>query len=117
MSKAGWDKRGQGRFEVRVFTPSVSGTPTRTVHTRTSKLELGLMALGELARQWANSHGAVHPGTVVDLVDTTDGGPVAQLKWLGFAPETLDAALNTLRAGGFDAVQEIPPPGKSLAGL
>lgn len=116
MSYANGPKRGAGRFEVRVLTPAPSGSGTRSVHTRTSKLEIGLMALAELARTWANAHGAIAEGTTVDLIDTTDGGPVAQLKWLGFEAGTLDAALNTLKTNGFEGMEEIVPAGKSLAG-
>jgi hypothetical protein len=75
------------------------------------------MALAELARTWANAHGAVPEGTTVDVIDTTDGGPIAQLKFLGFEQGTLESALNTLRTNGFESVQEITPAGKSLAGL
>lgn len=109
--------RGSGRFEVRVLTPAPSGPGTHSVYTRTSKLELGLMALSEFARAWANKHGEVVEGTTVDLIDTTDGGPVAQLKFLGFASGTLESALNTLKTNGFEDMQEITPAGKSLAGL
>lgn len=116
MSNTSWDKRGKGRFEVRVQTPATPGPATRSTYTRTSKLEIGLMALGELARTWANAHGNVKPGTVVDLVDTTDGGPVAQLKFLGFETGTLDSALNALHTNGFPQAEEIFPPGRSLAG-
>lgn len=112
----GATNRGSGRFEVRVYIPASAGPGARTLYTRTSKLELGLMALSELARSWANKHGAVVEGTTVDLIDTTDGGPIAQLKYLGFASGTLEAALNTLKANGFEDMQEIVPAGKSLAG-
>lgn len=115
MIGRGNPKRGVGRFEVRVQTPSQDSPATRSVYSRTSKLEIGLMALAEIARRWANSHGAIHPGTVVDLIDTTDGGPVAQLRFLGFATGTLDDALGTMRANGLTA-EEIPPPGQWLAG-
>jgi hypothetical protein len=100
-----------------VHTTSESGAPSRTVHTRTSKLELGLACLGEIARQWANNHGTIHPGTTVDLIDTTDGGPVAQLKYNGFEAGTLDAALNTLRANGFEQISRVAQAGESLAKL
>lgn len=75
------------------------------------------MQLAEIARTWANAHGQVRAGTTVDLIDTNDGGPVAQLKFLGFEEGTLDSALNTLRANGFSGAQEITPTGRSLAGL
>lgn len=107
MGNTAWTKRGNGRFEVRVITPQPSGPGVRSVYTRTSKLELGLMALGEIARQWANAHGNVPVGTTADVIDTNDGGPVAQLKFLGFEPETLDGALHTLRTNGFPDIQEV----------
>jgi hypothetical protein len=74
---------------------------------RTSKIELGLIALGDMARTWANAHGVVVAGTVIDLIDTTDGGPLAQLKFLGFESGTLDDALNTLRVNGFTNITEV----------
>lgn len=107
MGSQAWAKRGNGRFEVRVLTPSTAGAGTRTVYLRTSKLELGIMALADIARKWANDHGAVPAGTVADVIDTNDGGPVAQLKFLGFEPGTLDGALHTLRANGFPNLQEV----------
>lgn len=107
MNKGAWSKRGAGRFEVRSITPAPSGPPTRLVMLRTSKVELGLIALADVARQWANAHGAVVAGTVVDLIDTTDGGPLAQLKYLGFESGTLDDALNTLRVNGFTNITEV----------
>lgn len=105
MIGKGNPKRGAGRFEVRVATPAHEGAATRSTYTRTSKLELGLLSLGEIARTWANAHGAVRPGTTVDLIDTNDGGPVAQLRFLGFEEGTLDDALNTLRVNGFSATE------------
>lgn len=65
------------------------------------------MALADVAREWANARGAIAPGAVVDLIDTTDGGPVAQLKWLGYEPSTIDGALNVLRANGFQQIEEV----------
>lgn len=108
-------RRGTGRFEIRVSVPELSGPGTRSTYSRTSKLEIGLLSLGEILRRWANSRGAVRPGTTATLIDTTDGGPVAQLKWVGFEENTLDAALGALGAEGL-ATQEVPQPGKWLAG-
>lgn len=71
------------------------------------------MALGEIGKQWANSHGRVKPGTQADVIDTTDGGAVVTLKFLGFEEGTLEGALQTLRTNGLNA-EEIFPPGKWL---
>lgn len=108
--------QGTGRFEVRVQTPAPHGPGTRSIYTRTSRVQLGLAALSQIARQWANTDGSVAPGTTVDLIDTTDGGPVAQLKFLGFATGTLDDALNALQANGFGEITSVPQPGQWLAG-
>lgn len=104
---ASWGKRGPGRFEVRVYVPATDGPGTRSTYSRTSKLEIALMGMSEIVRQWANVHGAVKPRVTVDVVDTNDGGIVAQLKFLGFETGTMDAALNTLRTNGFPDIREV----------
>lgn len=108
--------RGSGRFEVRVFVPSPPGPGTRSTYLRTSRIETGLAGLSGMAKAWANNHGEVAPGTTVDLIDVTDGGPVAQLKFLGFNEDTLDNALNVLKSNGFSDMEQVAEPGQWLAG-
>lgn len=108
--------RGSGRFEIRVYVPAPDGPGRRSTQLRTSRIELGLAGLSGMAKAWANNHGEVVPGTTVDLIDVTDGGPIAQLKFLGFGQDTLDNALNVLRTNGFSDMQQVAEPGQWLAG-
>lgn len=45
-------------------------------------------ALGILA-QWAQSEGAVTPGTTISIIDTNDGGKLFTATYLGFEPNLL----------------------------
>lgn len=105
---SGVSKRTQrGRFEVRLHTITAGGTPINTCYTRCSRLEIALLALSEIARQWAKQHGMINPDTRVDVIDCNDGGAVVSLRYYGYERGTLDYAVNTLRANGFPTLEEV----------
>lgn len=101
MSGRGSPRRQPHRFEVRLKAVLHNGSAVNEVKTRSSKLSVAMLAVMEILRLWAASDGAVRVGTVVSLVDTTDGAEVMSLRWFGFDANTLDGAVQTFRAGGF----------------
>ena len=99
------------RYDVRVEGTYGAGQAWNRTVTRAAKLNTGMLALLNIGQQWATQGGAVHPGTTVSLVDTTDGAKVMLLRWNGFEQNTVDNALNTLSAQGFH-LTEVTEDGK-----
>lgn len=110
MSNTASPRRGPHRFEVRIQSTLTNGTAINEVKTRSGKLTIAMLAVMEICRLWAVADGAVIPGTRVLLVDTNDGAEIMSLRWSGFELNTLDGAVNTFRANGFQ-LQEVKEHG------
>jgi membrane carboxypeptidase/penicillin-binding protein PbpC len=77
-------RRGRERFTLTVWAGGHDAAHGPQVVGRYATARPAIVRLCEVIQQWAASEGAIAPGTRMSIMDNHDGGPLMEVKYLGY---------------------------------